>query len=204
MAQALEITDAEFWRLPLAERMAQFAVWREEGPFHRAEQRTLFMGRRAWTSSLPSPATPRCWRSSRRPLDFGSGGLDRHRPQAAGPGHGVLRLVHRDGRPPPRPPTGDRGPVVPPRHPEGARLGGDDLHGGDRRLLRGRRARPGAGAVAAVPAADHLRHDGHPRQRVPHGARRHQRDPRRRRPRHAGRPGAAQAMFNAAWRSPTS
>ena len=37
--------------------------------------------------------------------------------------------------------------------------------------------------VAAVPAADHLRHDGHPPQRVQDRARRHERDPRRRRPR---------------------
>jgi methyl-branched lipid omega-hydroxylase len=37
MAAGLRIGDAEFWRRPLAERMADFAVLREEGPFTRDE-----------------------------------------------------------------------------------------------------------------------------------------------------------------------
>ena len=60
-----------------------------------------------------------------------------------------------------------------------ARLGRDDLHRGHRRHVRAGRGRPRRGGVAAVPAADHLRHDGHPPQRVRDRARRHQRDPRR-------------------------
>ena len=53
----------------------------------------------------------------------------------------------------------------------GARLGRDDLRRGDRRHVRAGRGRPRRGALAAVPAAGHLRHDGHPAQRVRHGAR---------------------------------
>ena len=33
----LDITDAEFWQRPLEERMAHFALLREEGPFTRGE-----------------------------------------------------------------------------------------------------------------------------------------------------------------------
>ena len=66
-----------------------------------------------------------------------------------------------------------------------ARLGRDDLHRGHRRHVRAGRGRPRRGDLAAVPAAGHLRHDGHPPQRVRDRARRHQRDPRRRRSRDA-------------------
>jgi cytochrome P450 len=72
MAQALEITDPEFWRLPLAERMAQFAVWREEGPFHRAVQPIMFAG----VEGVEFHAVTRyaeVLEISRRPLDFCSG-----------------------------------------------------------------------------------------------------------------------------------
>ena len=72
MAQALEITDPEFWRLPLAERMAQFAVWREEGPFHRAVLPTMFAG----PDGVDFHAVTRyaeVVEISRRPLDFCSG-----------------------------------------------------------------------------------------------------------------------------------
>jgi cytochrome P450 len=72
MAQALEITDPEFWRLPLAERMAQFAVWREEGPFHRAVLPTVF----AEADGVDFLAVTRyaeVLEISRRPLDFCSG-----------------------------------------------------------------------------------------------------------------------------------
>jgi len=73
MAQTLEITDAEFWRLPLAERMAQFAVWREEGPFHRAVQRTLFMGEEGADEFYAVTRYHEVMEISRRPLDFCSG-----------------------------------------------------------------------------------------------------------------------------------
>ncbi len=73
MAQTLEITDAEFWRLPLAERMAQFAVWREEGPFHHAVQRTLFMGEEGADEFYAVTRYAEVLEISRRPLDFCSG-----------------------------------------------------------------------------------------------------------------------------------
>ena len=72
MAQALEITDPEFWRLPLADRMAQFAVWREEGPFHKAVLPTIFTG----PDGIEFFAVTRyaeVLEVSRRPLDFCSG-----------------------------------------------------------------------------------------------------------------------------------
>lgn len=37
----LDITDAEFWQRPLEERMAHFALLREEGPFTRGEYENL-------------------------------------------------------------------------------------------------------------------------------------------------------------------
>jgi methyl-branched lipid omega-hydroxylase len=76
MAQTLEITDPEFWRLPLAERMAQFAVWREEGPFHRAVQPTMFGGVEGDPEGIEFFAVTRyaeVLEISRRPLDFCSG-----------------------------------------------------------------------------------------------------------------------------------
>jgi hypothetical protein len=36
MTDRLDISDAEFWRRPLAARMADFAEIREEGPFHKS------------------------------------------------------------------------------------------------------------------------------------------------------------------------
>src|SRR5262245_45754942 len=73
MAQALELTDAEFWRLPLAERMAQFAVWREEGPFHHAIQRTFFAGEEGVDEFYAVTRYADVLEISRRPLDFCSG-----------------------------------------------------------------------------------------------------------------------------------
>jgi methyl-branched lipid omega-hydroxylase len=73
MAQALEITDPEFWRLPLAERMAQFAVWREEGPFHRAVLPTLFAGEEGEEEFYAVTRYHEVLEISRRPLDFCSG-----------------------------------------------------------------------------------------------------------------------------------
>jgi methyl-branched lipid omega-hydroxylase len=72
MAQALEITDPEFWRLPLAERMAQFAVWREEGPFRRAVLPTIFAGADG-VDFLAVTRYAEVLEISRRPLDFCSG-----------------------------------------------------------------------------------------------------------------------------------
>ena len=72
MAQALEITDPEFWRLPLAERMAQFAVWREEGPFRLAVLPTIFAGADG-VDFLAVTRYAEVLEISRRPLDFCSG-----------------------------------------------------------------------------------------------------------------------------------
>ena len=36
-AATLQLGDPQFWRRPLAERMADFAVMREAGPFTRAQ-----------------------------------------------------------------------------------------------------------------------------------------------------------------------
>jgi cytochrome P450 len=72
MAQALEITDPEFWRLPLAERMAQFALWREEGPFRRAVLPTIFAGADG-VDFLAVTRYAEVLEISRRPLDFCSG-----------------------------------------------------------------------------------------------------------------------------------
>ena len=72
MAQALEITDPEFWRLPLAERMARFAVWREEGPFHPAVLPTMFAGADG-VDFLAVTRYAEVLEISRRPLDFCSG-----------------------------------------------------------------------------------------------------------------------------------
>jgi methyl-branched lipid omega-hydroxylase len=73
MAQAHEITDPEFWRLPLAERMAQFAVWREEGPFYRAIQPTLLWGEEGSEPFFAVTRYAEVLEISRRPLDFCSG-----------------------------------------------------------------------------------------------------------------------------------
>src|SRR4029453_4858457 len=66
------LLDVQFWRLPLAERMAQFAEIREQGPFiplsfdnFRTGQTETFDAATRYAEVLEI---------SRRPLDFCSGG----------------------------------------------------------------------------------------------------------------------------------
>jgi len=71
MSSDLQIGDAEFWRRPLAERMADFAVLREQAPFTRCEAENPMTGE-------PDPfyAVHRyaeVVEISRKPLDFCSG-----------------------------------------------------------------------------------------------------------------------------------
>ena len=66
------IGDPLFWRRPLEERMADFAVLREQGPFTRYEFLNLLTTARS-TSSSPSPATPSVVEISRNAADFCSG-----------------------------------------------------------------------------------------------------------------------------------
>ena len=64
MAARLKLDDPEFWRRPLDDRMADFAVMREDGPFTRAEtfdpltggNETFFASSPADTHSLRIPA----------------------------------------------------------------------------------------------------------------------------------------------------
>ena len=184
-ATPLTIADAEFWRRPLQDRMDDFAVLRAEAPFTRSEIPNLMTGEIDEFFAVTRYAE--LVEISRHPQDYcsgkGSTNISDMPPEALG----VLRLVHRHGRSPPRPPARHRRPLVhPPAPPGRPRLGRDHLHRGHRRHVRAGRGRPGRGHLPAVPAAGHLRHDGHPPQRVRHRPARHQRDPRRRRPRDDG------------------
>jgi len=72
MAQALELTDPAFWQLPLADRMASFAEWREEGPFRRSLLRTMFRPDEPY-EFFAVTRYAEVLEISRRPLDFCSG-----------------------------------------------------------------------------------------------------------------------------------
>src|ERR1035441_568818 len=93
----LSIGDSEFWRRPLAERMADFAGLREQSAFipeaipsnvFGDETKFYSVIRHAENQPEPSPLLLRA-------------GLDRH-PRHANGGGRVLRLLYRYGRPAPR------------------------------------------------------------------------------------------------------
>jgi cytochrome P450 len=70
-SERLLISDAEFWHRPLADRMADFAIAREEGPFVRDEVLNFLTG-----ENDPFYAVTRyaeVVEISRKPLDFRSG-----------------------------------------------------------------------------------------------------------------------------------
>ncbi|MHB8506811.1 MAG: cytochrome P450, partial [Acidimicrobiales bacterium] len=65
------ITDAEFWRRPLAERMGTFADWREESPFvHGHVNEVIFDQTLDFYGAIRHAEVTEI---SRRPLDFCSG-----------------------------------------------------------------------------------------------------------------------------------
>ena len=181
MDAPLTITDPAFWHLPLAERMAALrraprgrAVHppaESENPM-TGEPDEFYAVTRYDERGRDQPAARRTSaraRAPRRIADMPAEALE------------FFGVVHHHGRPPPRPPARHRRPA---RSPPGSWPGVLDsvethLHRGHRRHVREGRGRPRRGDLAAVPAAGHLRHDGHPPQRVQDRARRHQRDPRR-------------------------
>ena len=198
MSELIEspVVQPSFWRLPLADRMALLLEIREQAPFVPVEFDNPMQGERS--ASTRSPATTRSSRSAAAPRTSA-----RARGRCRSPTC-PSRPSSSSGRSstwttPAMPDSGASWPGRSrPAAPGRARLGRDDLRRGDRRVVRAGRGRPGRGAVAAVPAARDLRHDGHPAQRVPHGARRHQRHPRRRRPRvHRRQRHRCRAMFEA-------
>ncbi len=65
------LAEAAFWRRPLAERMADFAVFREEGPFHEAATLNPLTGESERFHAVTRYAE--VLEISRRPLDFCSG-----------------------------------------------------------------------------------------------------------------------------------
>jgi cytochrome P450 len=73
MARALTITDPAFWHQPLADRMAQFAVWREETPFLPAVITNQLRGPDASEDFFAVTRYAEVVDISRRPLDFCSG-----------------------------------------------------------------------------------------------------------------------------------
>ncbi|HET8618241.1 MAG TPA: cytochrome P450 [Acidimicrobiales bacterium] len=73
MAGALTITDPAFWHQPLADRMAQFAVWREETPFLPAVITNALRGPDAREDFFAVTRYAEVLDISRRPLDFCSG-----------------------------------------------------------------------------------------------------------------------------------
>jgi cytochrome P450 len=73
MAGALTITDPAFWHQPLADRMAQFAVWREETPFLPAVITNALRGPDAREDFFAVTRYAEVVDISRRPLDFCSG-----------------------------------------------------------------------------------------------------------------------------------
>lgn len=73
MAGALTITDPAFWHQPLADRMAQFAVWREETPFLPAVITNALRGPDASEDFFAVTRYAEVLDISRRPLDFCSG-----------------------------------------------------------------------------------------------------------------------------------
>jgi cytochrome P450 len=70
-AERLRLGDAGFWRRPLDERMADFAVLREEGPFARGEVANLLTGEPNEFHAVVRYAE--LLEISRRPHDFCSG-----------------------------------------------------------------------------------------------------------------------------------
>ena len=181
-----DISDPAFWRQSLEDRMAAFAVLREAGPFARFTVPNVLNG-----EDEPFYAVTRhadVVEISRRPTTFcsGQGSISiQDIPAEAMEFFGSF-IVMDDPRH-----ARLRGIVArsfTPRKLQGVldsveRICAEVIDGfceqGEVDLVEA--------LSAAVPAPGDLRHDGHPPQRVRHGPRRHERDPRRRRSRAARR-----------------
>ena len=162
-ATASRLIEPTFWTQTLEDRMAEFAEIRELGAVLPIEVVNPMAGDTAETI-YALPRFDEVVHVSKHPDQFCSGEGCHVGVRPADGDARVLRRVHQHGQPAPRPPAPDRRPQLHPGRAAGrARVGRVDLHRGDRRVLRAGRGRPGRGAVAAVPAADHLRHDGHSR-----------------------------------------